>query len=513
MVAIRSAPPSETTPTKPIPDRTAAPPYLEAPEWKNNGDAINWLVQLRERVKDAVYRYSSILQNAIGLFEETQNTNYRNYNELKRDLEELWRGWRIFAATTDITTGFLLSSFLYNDLRSPVSCIRTPKNAPRRIAVRMNELRNSAREIVSGIATLCTLVDEAAMRLEGNRDGFEIEAFPELPNVEGSSESGHRATETEERLQPEEYDSDEEAAEEKAERERIELDALRNLEDMDLRAFDPVWMRGEEFPGGGEVTEEIKDMIGERAIKQMTGPIWSIFWLAGYDDLVEVIDDPAYVLEGEMTIIPPGCSAGPFLLDRSVAVADLCLGARPQNLPMTVETLSLKHRKKIDVFWKQAKALLGDDIMDNSNMSFRGLSLTALEQTLAFFMPSKEYAGTNGAIMVFKNPDYCGLEVWRPQGEEWKDLLAAWRRLPLKDIRLSDRYKNADVIIGPMSAAQAKGANNTMLREPDNDIIQQAYVRYRSCECLAASLVAIIYVKNSGKDLLPGRIDYMGWPF
>ncbi|OJD12076.1 hypothetical protein AJ78_07273 [Emergomyces pasteurianus Ep9510] len=111
----------------------------------------------------------------------------------------------------------------------------------------MSELRNNAREIVSRISVLCSLIDEATVRLEENRNGFETESFPELPNVEGSSESEYRTTAPESTLQLREgedvYDEDEEETpEERAERERIEMGALRNVADMNLNAFDPVWM-------------------------------------------------------------------------------------------------------------------------------------------------------------------------------------------------------------------------------------------------------------------------------
>ncbi|OJD12075.1 hypothetical protein AJ78_07272 [Emergomyces pasteurianus Ep9510] len=90
-ITIPSVSPSETTPSKPIPERatTSEPLNLEAPEWKNNGEAIDWFVQLRKRAKDVTYRYSSILQAAIGLFEESHNTAYHDYKKLKLHLEAL----------------------------------------------------------------------------------------------------------------------------------------------------------------------------------------------------------------------------------------------------------------------------------------------------------------------------------------------------------------------------------------------------------------------------------------
>lgn len=68
--------------------------------------------------------------------------------------------------------------------------------------MRMNELRNNAREIVSGVSAFYTLVDEASVRLEESRNGFETEPFPELPDIiEGPRESRYHTTDPEKPLQ------------------------------------------------------------------------------------------------------------------------------------------------------------------------------------------------------------------------------------------------------------------------------------------------------------------------
>jgi hypothetical protein len=40
----------------------------------------------------------------------------------------------------------------------------------------------------------------------------------------------------------------------------------------------------------------------------MIGSNRSIFWISGFDDLVAVVDDPAYVLQDEVVDIPKGTS-------------------------------------------------------------------------------------------------------------------------------------------------------------------------------------------------------------
>ncbi|OJD12021.1 hypothetical protein AJ78_07324 [Emergomyces pasteurianus Ep9510] len=181
---------------------------------------------LEKSERCVTYSYSSILQAAIGLFEEPHNTTSRYYKEPKLHLEALWEEWRAFASSSTITTDFLTSSFLFGDFHAPISCMRAPKGA-------------SSRRIA-------------------NRNGFETESFPELPSVKESSDSEYRTTAPENPLQPREVEG---TPEERAKRERIEMGALKNVADMNFNVFDPVWMYSNGYPGG--IPEEITDMMGE----------------------------------------------------------------------------------------------------------------------------------------------------------------------------------------------------------------------------------------------------------
>ncbi|KAI9933552.1 hypothetical protein MW887_008025 [Aspergillus wentii] len=60
---------------------------------------------------------------------------------------------------------------------------------------------------------------------------------------------------------------------------------------------------------------EYSDDDGGRECAFFIGPTKSLFWLAGYDELVEAIDDPAYVIQDEIRVIPQSTGIG-FLVDQ-----------------------------------------------------------------------------------------------------------------------------------------------------------------------------------------------------
>jgi hypothetical protein len=47
----------------------------------------------------------------------------------------------------------------------------------------------------------------------------------------------------------------------------------------------------------------------------MVGSIRSIFWLFGYKDLVQVVDDPACILEDEIVSVPRNTNPIGYLVD------------------------------------------------------------------------------------------------------------------------------------------------------------------------------------------------------
>lgn len=103
---------------------------------------------------------------------------------------------------------------------------------------------------------------------------------------------------------------------------------------------------------------------------------------------------------------------------------------------------------------------------------------------------AKAYAGTNGAILVFDDLHVHDLNIWRPTTDEWRSLTAHWSRFSMKDIMPPAGYNEVDAITSPISKMQ-----KAMGHLP-SELNQIALITYHGCECLASSLVAIIYIEN-----------------
>jgi hypothetical protein len=94
--------------------------------------------------------------------------------------------------------------------------------------------------------------------------------------------------------------------------------------------------------------------------------------------------------------------------------------------------------------------------------------------------------------MVFKDPGLRGLRVWEPTLNEWKHLVANWLKLSLSSIGIPEKYKDADIIRGPISTRLSLGKKR--LRFPEQGSRQQMVaVGYDGCKALAASLHTIIF--------------------
>lgn len=80
--------------------------------------------------------------------------------------------------------------------------------------------------------------------------------------------------------------------------------------------FDPIFIEGK-YPG--EIPEAIADYLPEDRTKpywQMVGSNRSIFWIFGYNDIVDIIDDPACLLDDEIVGVPNGVHPASFLFAR-----------------------------------------------------------------------------------------------------------------------------------------------------------------------------------------------------
>lgn len=294
----------------------------------------------------------------------------------------------------------------------------------------------------------------------------------------------------------------------------------------------------------------------------MVGPSRTIFWLDGYDDMVGVLDGPAYVLEDEIVACPQGCLPGSFLLDRyfweekvplvlldkymryqygevqtwpaiqfpispqvttevrSRGIGSLYPNSRECQWPDNVKVVRVKHQKNEAKFIQSCRNAFDYNFFDQSDLLFRGLSLTALALSLVLFSPTirsgshdmefgpaiyttssftegNKYAGNNGAIIVLKLSDYRELNVWKPDLDEWNHLVATWLYLPVveNNTQLPAAFKQADVIVGPVSADQSLARSEKRFPK-QGDKSQSCFTSYSGCERLRDALVAIIYVES-----------------
>jgi hypothetical protein len=80
----------------------------------------------------------------------------------------------------------------------------------------------------------------------------------------------------------------------------------RDILDLYATDYQPVWAAGIEFPG--VIPEEISQYLYEdgEQVSLFIGPLSSLFWLEGVEELEELIRDPAYVLTDEYRSIPQG---------------------------------------------------------------------------------------------------------------------------------------------------------------------------------------------------------------
>ncbi|KAL1846953.1 hypothetical protein Plec18170_008922 [Paecilomyces lecythidis] len=213
--------------------------------------------------------------------------------------------------------------------------------------------------------------------------------------------------------------------------------------------------------------------------------------------------------------IPEGITENPSIH----YIANLYPYSRPQSFPNNVLCLRMKSHKNVQkTIMQVTKQLSGVLDLGNEALWFRGLSLRALTLSMSFFVPvispnasdnefgpglyatkdfttAVNYSHPNGAVMVFKDPDFRDLNVWRPDRPDWNSLTAHWLSIPLHDLKPPRDYKEADVVVGALSENQSQARVKKTFATP-GECVQMACVSYESCKRLAASLVAVIYLSS-----------------
>lgn len=303
------------------------------------------------------------------------------------------------------------------------------------------------------------------------------------------------------------------------------------------------------------VSYQLKISVPESA--QLIGPLRSLLWLGGYDEIVTAIDDPAYVLKDEIRVVPQGTGIG-WLVDRdfeeekvprrlydrlmgfdydspdpvtimparvsnvpgpvsdtlaTYSIRDLYPLSRPQCLPESIQCVKFTRDRDQNRLLSKIRQSVGN-LIDADNLWFRGMSFSTLVPSLAFFIPvlhsqnienefgpgiyatnsfryALDYAGNNGAVMVFQAPDLRNIDLWEPSPDEWSQVVVNW----LPENPLPDRFREADLMRGPISRSRLDVARHNRLPDRSN-IDQIVAVSYAGCAALAKSLSMIIYLES-----------------
>ncbi|OJJ45692.1 hypothetical protein ASPZODRAFT_17140 [Penicilliopsis zonata CBS 506.65] len=208
---------------------------------------------------------------------------------------------------------------------------------------------------------------------------------------------------------------------------------VRPVGELQKHGLRPVWTGSRGYPAEvipDDIAEWLDDQ-GKRRSAQYIGPLKSLFWLAGYDELVRAVDDPAYTIEDEVRVVLNGVDIGWLLEDyleegkiprqlymqyldyasppswllpviisrlnlipqavttdlRSHNIRTLYPLSRPQYLPNIVKSVKVKWERRPEKFLRKIEEI-APDLLEGHNVWLRGLSRTALMCTLAFLIPS-----------------------------------------------------------------------------------------------------------------------------
>ncbi|KAI9929445.1 hypothetical protein ASPWEDRAFT_69331 [Aspergillus wentii DTO 134E9] len=451
-----------------------------------NQEAL-YLLQARVLLQRIIHKSCAFLRGAMEVFETHDAEYYSHYVWLKARLGEYLAYWKELDDEQDLTVKFLqnITSLLSFDV--DIRRLSSPRNATRASRDKMQFLRDSMRVARSETTQLRDQIYDAVARQEEDKD-VEI-TFPGLPRIEETplTVDFDMATELDAFLQPSPRKLTSEDSDTLTERLQDKDDGHddsprsgdtsdseegwdivarggwrdpSNLRKHGLRA---VWTGRGGYPG--KIPDDIAEWLdedGTRRGTQFIGPIKSLFWIGGYDELVQAVDDPAFTIEDEVQIIPGGAKVG-YLVDRyyedgkipeyiyrramgyeddiifrqrltvltarinvlpraipdnpqSRTIRSMYPLSRPQSLPESVACFKVKREKKREKLVKQIRQKAGD-LLESNDMWFRGLTRTALACTLAFFIPAiatksqdNEFGPGFYATNDFdKALDYCGV--------------------------------------------------------------------------------------------------------
>lgn len=329
-------------------------------------------------------------------------------------------------------------------------------------------------------------------------------------------------------------------------------DLERDPQELVAAGFRPVWSFADGYPGPlpADVAEWIDPELGTSS--RFIGPMSSLFWLAGLDDLVDAIDNPTYTMSDEIINIPSNATIPSmvnllweygkipsvvyniqFDLPQGPIVARPVRHEIPSIVTGSLSSYNLRELFPIcrqrdlprqvhsaRVSWTKNSARLARDIERDftralrGNLLYRALPTEALFSSMLFFIPviassnndnefgpgiytttslehALNYAAIKGALMVFQNPDFRNLNVSELSGDDWTFITSYFLRYPTSNARepLPSAFDDTDVIRGAISTAK-RGKGAARVPGPERQLVA---VRYASCGALAVSLKMIIW--------------------
>ncbi|KAB8260925.1 hypothetical protein BDV32DRAFT_149084 [Aspergillus pseudonomiae] len=310
-----------------------------------------------------------------------------------------------------------------------------------------------------------------------------------IATAPGMSSHIDKNQEPEEKPEEEQKEEEKPAAEEEETDDDDDREPMYDNTDYDYVRFDPIWYRDQGY-AGNQMPIEIGEYLGQDQ---------------KYGRYLQMV-------RSSRTIFHIGTV-------RTLELQMLYSYSRTVTNGEAIKVIRVPHKRNFDRFESHLMAHFTDGLLQRKDTLFRGVSLLALERSLAFFLPvisstnadnefgpgiyttgklciAKKYAGATGAIMVFSTPDEQCLQCWEPTSSAWRRLTTKWMGLPLADINPPQAYQNADVIKGNMSADIASAQKEKRFVNPEITK-QTAFVSYRGCESLRRELKAIIFVDSS----------------
>lgn len=299
---------------------------------------------------------------------------------------------------------------------------------------------------------------------------------------------------------------------------------------------------------------------------QCIGPISSLFWLKGHDDLVEVCNDPAYTLEDEIRMIPNGTGLG-FMIDEyfsegkiprrifframgyenptpthvSVSIARInslprSIPRDPRNLPIeslhplarrqcfppSVRCFKIQRHKKTPTLLSKILQK-APDLMSTGELWFRGTDMNAANCNLSFFISSLSSNAMDNefgtGLYTTNDLDYAAKYVMAKGAImvfKNPDLRAlnVWDSSPAEWKQLVCTWTQTD--LPGVSETMPQGYKDAdMIRGPIseerklNKMVptagekqQLVAVSYKGCEKLCASLHTMIYLCTEAEEKL-----------